>query len=245
MFRHWTPLLYGKMESKFTAVLWDVDGTLLDFEYSQKYAITECFHTAGLEITEEIIERYSRINDSYWKRLELKEVTKAELLTGRFLTLFEELGISGVDVEAFRRQYQRELGNVYSYLDDSLAVCRSLKGKVSQYVITNGVASTQRNKLEISGLADVMDGIFISEEVGADKPDPGFFDICLERIPEKDREKILVAGDSLSSDIKGGIKAGLRTCWYRPEGKVNNTPWKPDYEISSLNQIYEVLGISK
>lgn len=229
------------MKNRITTILWDVDATLLDFEYSQRYAITQCFQTAGKAITEEIIRRYSQINESYWKRLERGEITKAQLLPGRFRTLFEELEIEDVDVEIFRKEYQEALGSVYSYLDDSLTIVTGLKDRFAQYVITNGVGSTQRNKLELSGLAQVMDGIFISEELGAVKPEPEFFDACLERIAEKDRNRILVVGDSLSSDIRGGVTAGLKTCWYRPEGKENDTPWKADYEISDLHEIITVL----
>lgn len=228
---------------KFTTILWDVDGTLLDFIYSQRYALTKCFKTIGRKITEEQLVRYSQINDSYWKRFELGEVTKAQLLTGRFTTLFEEYGIEGVDVEAFIEEYQLGLGSVFSFLDDSLTICKSLQGLVKQYVITNGVTSSQRNKLKLSGLAEVMEELFISEQVGAPKPSPAFFDYCLERIEEKDKTKILIVGDSLSSDIKGGVLAGIPTCWYRPDGAVNETEFQPDYEISDLHTIYDILGV--
>lgn len=227
----------------FTTILWDVDGTLLDFIYSQRYALTKCFKTIGRKITEEQLVRYSEINDSYWKRLELGEVTKEELLTGRFTTLFEEYGIEGVDVNAFIEEYQLGLGSVFSFLDDSLTICKSLQGHVKQYVITNGVTSSQRNKLKLSGLAEVMEELFISEQVGAPKPSPVFFEYCLERIEEKDKSKILIVGDSLSSDIKGGVLAGIPTCWYRPDGAVNDTEFQPDYEISDLHTIYDILGV--
>lgn len=248
------------MNHRFTTILWDVDGTLLDFVYSQRYAITKCFHTIGREITEEEIGLYARINDDYWLRLELGEITKAELLPGRFTALFSALGIEGVDVEAFRLEYQAALGSVFSYLDDSLTVCKKLQGRVKQYVITNGVTSTQQNKLKISGLGEVMDGIFISEQVGYHKPDQRFFDYCLEQIcmgqnysgqtslayskhtEEMDRQQILIVGDSLTSDIKGGIQAGIPTCWYNRTGNVNNTYYKPDYEIHCLGEIYDIIG---
>lgn len=227
--------------NKFTTILWDVDGTLLDFTYSQRYAITKCFRTIGREITEEQIKRYSQINDDYWKRLELGEITRAQLLTGRFATLFEEYEIQNVDLEDFMREYQEALGSVFSYIDDSLTICRALQGKVQQYVITNGVTSTQRNKLKLSGLAEVMDALFISEQIGTPKPGRAFFDYCLEHIQEKDKSKILIVGDSLSSDIKGGVLAGIPTCWYRPEGKANPTPYRPDYEISDLHMLYDII----
>lgn len=216
---------------------------MLDFLYSQRYAITKCFRTIGREITEEQIKRYSRINDDYWRRLELGEITKEQLLTGRFAALFEEYGIREVDLEAFTKEYQEALGSVFSFIDDSLTICKALQEKVRQYVVTNGVTSTQRNKLKLSGLAEAMDGLFISEQIGTPKPGREFFDYCLEHIPEKDKTKILIVGDSLSSDIKGGVLAGISTCWYRPEGTVNNTPYQPDYEISDLHMLYDILEV--
>lgn len=224
-----------------TTILWDVDGTLLDFAYSQTCALAKSFEAAGLVLTDEIIRRYDRINDSYWKRLELGEVTKEQLLTGRFRTLFEEFKITDVDFDAFCKRYQTELGNVYRYLDDSDRICKELAGKVQQYIITNGVTATQRNKLRLSGLDQWMNGIFISEEMGAPKPERAFFEKCLAAVQEKDKSRILVVGDSLTSDIRGGIQAGLKTCWYRPEGTENTTVWKPDYEIGSLRQIFMLL----
>lgn len=229
--------------SRYTTVFWDVDGTLLDFEYSQRHALTKCLHTIGRAATEEILERYSQINDSYWKRLERMEITKKELLTGRFITLFEEFGIEGVDPEVFRLEYQEGLSSIYAYIDNSLEVCRTLKDYVKQYVITNGVAVTQEKKLRLSGLSDMMEELFISENIGAPKPNREFFDYCLQRVPEKDRSKILIVGDSLSSDIKGGVLAGIPTCWYRKEGTLPPASLKPDYEISNLQEIYRILEI--
>ncbi|MBQ2803318.1 MAG: YjjG family noncanonical pyrimidine nucleotidase [Lachnospiraceae bacterium] len=226
---------------KFTTILWDVDGTLLDFLYSQRYAITKCFQSIGRDITEEMIQRYSQINDRFWKQLELGEITKEELLTGRFLCLFEEYGIENVDVESFRLEYQEALGSTFSYIDDSLEVCKTLYGKVKQYVVTNGVTSTQLNKLKLSGLDEWMEELFISEQIGAPKPQKEFFDYCFSQIEEKDKSKILLVGDSLTSDIKGGVLAGIATCWYRMEGSKNYTSFHPDYEISDLHQILDIL----
>lgn len=229
--------------SRFTTILWDVDGTLLDFVYSQRCALTRCFETIGREITEEIITRYSQINDVFWKRLELGEITKVQLLNGRFVQLFEEYDIHDVDVEAFRQQYQKELGSVFAYIDDSLNICKSLYGKVKQYVVTNGVTATQQNKLQLSGLSELMEELFISEQIGAPKPQKEYFDYCLAHVDEQDKSRILLVGDSLTSDIKGGVLAGIPTCWYRAEGTENPTEYKPDFEISDLHQIFELLGL--
>lgn len=228
---------------RFTTILWDVDGTLLDFLYSQRYAITKCFRSTGREITEEQIERYSQINDEFWKRHERGEVTRDELLAGRFEKLFTELAIHDIDVKKFQKEYEEALGSVFSHIDDSLTVCKSLSGYVRQYAVTNGNVSIQKRKLKLSGLLETLDGLFVSEEVGAPKPSSAFFDHCLERIEEKDRSKILIVGDSLTSDIKGGIQAGIATCWYRPDTAVNDSPCRPDYEISDLHMIYDILEV--
>lgn len=239
--------------SRFSTVLWDVDGTLLDFVYSQRIALARCFQSVGREATEEMLQRYKEINDGYWKRLELGEVTMQQLFTGRFSSLFQEFGIDGVDAGTFAREYQFNLGNVYQYQENSIEICRALRGRVRQYVITNGNAFPQESKLRLSGLYDLMDGVFISEQVGTPKPGKGFFEYCLKAIAdaggETDRSRLLIVGDSLTSDIKGGVLSGIPTCWYRPDGihemdgemAALYGQFRPDYEICHLEQIFEVL----
>lgn len=231
-----------------TTILWDVDGTLLDFIYSQRISMKKCFETIGRKITDDMLERYSLINDGYWKRLELGEVTKEELLLGRFATFFEEYGMKDVDVEAFAREYQENLGRLYCLNPGAMEVCRELKGRVKQYVVTNGVTATQESKLALSGLSPLMDGFFISEAVGAPKPRKEFFDHCLSHIEEKDKNRIMIVGDSLSSDIKGGADAGIRTCLYHPkeeQGHAALDGWHdsvvPDHEICDLRQVLDLL----
>lgn len=223
--------------------MWDVDGTLLDFDYSMRGALRKCFYTIDKPLTEEMIQRYSQINDSYWRRLERGEVTKEQLLIGRFRDFFAEYGLEGIDIEAFRQEYQMGLGHIYAFRDDALTVVKSLQGHYRQYVVTNGVTATQKSKLSLSGLSEVMDGVFISEIVGHAKPSKVFFDYCLEHLEEKDRDRILIIGDSMTSDILGGIRAGIRTCWYNPQESPCGYNYRADYEISVLQQIYEVLGI--
>ena len=226
----------------YDTILWDVDQTLLDFEKSQDYALRFSFEQLKLEINEEIIRLYASINDAYWKRLELGEITKKELLTGRFDTLFKELRIPSVSSKDIAPIYQKALGSVYFFIDDSLELCKKLKGKVRQYAVTNGVASTQRNKLQLSGLLQIMDDVFISEEIGYEKPDIRFFEACFKRIPDFKAEKAVIVGDSLTSDIKGGNQAGIACCWYNKPHKVNESGLRIDHEISNLWEVEEILS---
>lgn len=227
----------------FTTILWDVDNTLLDFDYSCRASLRQCFRSIGKVITDEMIACYTEINDAYWKRLERGEVTKEQLLNGRFVDFFAEYGLNDINVEHFRKEYQVNLGNIYSFKDDSLTICKSLQTKYKQYVVTNGVSSTQRSKLGLSGFAEVMDGLFISEEIGAPKPEKAFFEYCLEHVQEKDKSKILLVGDSLTSDIKGANSVGIKTCWYNPKELNRPEGYSIDYEIVDLHQIYDVLKI--
>ena len=226
----------------YQTILWDVDQTLLDFDKSQDYALRFCFQNLNLEINDEIVRIYASINDSYWKRLELGEVTKKELLTGRFDRLFEQLHIKTVTSADIAPMYQKALGSVYFYRDDSLNLCKKLQGKVRQYVVTNGVSSTQRNKLRLSGFDQIMDGIFISEEMNYAKPDIRFFEGCFKQINNFQKESTLIVGDSLTSDIKGGNQAGIACCWYNPAGHKNESGLKIDYESQNLWEVEEILS---
>ncbi|MBQ9143269.1 MAG: YjjG family noncanonical pyrimidine nucleotidase [Lachnospiraceae bacterium] len=232
-------------EKKITTILWDVDNTLLDFNYSMRNSLKQCFRTVGVKVTESMIDRYAVINESWWKRLERGEVTKEQLLNGRFTDFFAEYDLSELDVEKFRKDFQRNLGTIYSYKDDSLTICKALQTKFKQYVVTNGVAATQRSKLGLSGFTDVMEDLFISEEVGHNKPEKAFFEYCLEHVEEKCPEKILIVGDSLSSDILGGNSVGIKTCWYNPTEKPLQEGYRVDYEMNDLHQIYDILEIFK
>ena len=225
---------------KYNIILWDIDNTLLDFQYSQKKALSACFKKAGLTITDEIVDRYDKINESYWKMLERGEITKERLLRERFEKLFLEYHIEGIDIENFRKDYQIGLSEYYFYIEDSLNLCKSLKTICRQYAVTNGVEFTQVRKLQLSGLWEIFDDVFISEKIGVPKPAKEFFEACFERIPDFDKERTLIIGDSLTSDMQGGINAGIATCWYNP--KKESTNLRIDYEIHALK---DVMGIIK
>lgn len=225
----------------YEILLWDIDQTLLDFDMSQDYALKFSFHEFGMEADDNIVARYAVINEAYWKRLELGEVTKSELLTGRFDALFLELGVKGISSTDFAPVYQKALGSVYFFKDNAFELCSRLRRKVRQYAVTNGVSGTQRNKIHLSGLDQIFEDIFISEEIGCPKPQLEFFEKCFGKIPDFQREKTIIVGDSLSSDMKGGNNAGISCCWYNPEEKENNTNLKIDYEIRNLWEVEDIL----
>ncbi len=145
---------------------------------------------------------------------------------------------------AFNEAYQLRLGDTVVYCDNSYELVKSLKGKIPQYIVSNGTVVAQTKKLRTSGFGALMDGVFLSEELGHEKPAREFFDAVFaavgvgKRIP---RERVLIVGDSLTSDIPGGNRAGIKSCWYNPAGIANLTPARPDYEIENLWDLTEIL----
>ncbi len=251
-------------EKRYDIILWDVDGTLLDFHRSERWALEEVFCSYGMQIDDAIYKAFYEINLEYWKRLERKEVTRAELLTGRFTDLFElfrEGGplsgkgigyetLAGIEVDEFRLCYQKNLGDVYFYLDDSLTLCKKLKEEgVLQYVVSNGITQVQKNKLHLAGFDAVMEELFISEAVGYDKPDVRFFEHCLREIGQKygcdntevDKTRILVVGDSMTSDMKGAQNAGLDRCLFAPGAAQEEKPENVTWLISRLWDVEDIL----
>ena len=225
-----------------STILWDVDGTLLDFIAAEKAAIKTLFGEFNLgQCSDEMIKRYSEINKTYWQRLERGEITKQEVLVGRFKEFFKSEGIDISVVEEFNSLYQLRLGDTIVYHDDSLEIIKALQGRVRQYVVANGTVEAQSKKLRLSGLGELVDGIFLSEHIGVEKPNIEFFDKVLEEIKPADRSSILIVGDSLTSDIQGGNNAGIVTCWYNPLGDKAPDKYRIDYEISDLHQIYEII----
>ena len=222
-------------------ILWDIDGTLLDFAAAERVAIRGCFATFGLgECTDEMLARYSVINRQHWEKLERKELTKPQVLIGRFEVFFAEEGLVA-DCAAFNDEYQIRLGDTVCFHDDGYELVQQLKGRVGQYAVTNGTKVAQQRKLRNSGLDALLDGVFISEDIGAEKPDIAFFHPVWETIGPYEPDEVLIVGDSLTSDMQGGNNAGIRCCWYNPKGAPVPEHLKIDYNIRDLREILTIL----
>lgn len=226
-------------------ILWDIDGTLLNFEAAEKNAIRACFASHGLgECSDEMLKRYSVINRKYWEALEKGELTKPQVLVGRFREFFEKEGLPVEKAESVNAEYQERLGETVVFCDNGYELVQKLKGQVKQAAVTNGTKVAQDKKLAKSRLFELLDDIFISDELGVEKPNIGFFDIVFDRIGAYKKDEILIVGDSLTSDIRGGNNAGILTCWYNPKKLENTIGAHVDYEISNLWEIEQILSIS-
>ena len=227
---------------KFKVVLWDVDGTLLDFAAAEKVAIRKCFEVFDLgECTDEMIADYSVINKKYWERLERGEISKPEVLEGRFREFFGKYGIVDDVALQFNLEYQVRLGDTVCFHEHGLDVIKELKGKVLQYAVTNGTRIAQERKLKNSGLIELFDDVFISDIVGFEKPDVRFCDAVFESIGRYKNSEVLIVGDSLTSDIRGGQNAGIVTCWYNLKGITSGSEYQIDYEIKDLREVADIV----
>ena len=163
--------------SLIKVILWDIDGTLLNFKMSERYAIDYCFNKFHMgTCTDEMLQRYSVINRGYWERLETGELTREQVMLGRFHEFFESEGLPTDQVKDFNDEYQIRLGDKAFFCDRGDELVKQLKSTVKQYAVTNGTTVAQKRKLRLSGLDQLLDGVFISEQVGVDKPQKAFFD---------------------------------------------------------------------
>lgn len=222
-------------------VLLDIDDTLLDFGKAEAAAIKKTFERIGIPATDEVIARYSEINNAQWSALERGELTRQQVLVRRFDILFEEFGITGVPSEMAQASYEYLLGIGHYFIDGAVELLEALKDKYELYIVSNGTACVQDSRLASAGIAPYFKDIFISERIGADKPSREFFDRAFSRIGGFERDKAIIVGDRLSSDILGGINAGIMTCWFNPKRLPPDPDIPADYEIHALNELPELL----
>lgn len=221
-------------------VLLDLDDTLLDFHRAEAEAIRHTLAKIGIEPTDEVVKLYSRINRSCWAKLELGEYTREEVLHKRFEMLFETLGTTG-DPHETQKLYEYRLSLGAYYLDGAKELLDTLHGKYRLYLATNGIVNVQSRRIKDTGIGKYFDGIFISERIGYNKPDKRFFDIAFTEIPDFKHSETVIIGDTMTSDILGGINAGIKTVYFNPKRKDNATDITPHYEISSLDELPKLL----
>ena len=227
------------MKKKF--LLFDVDRTLLDLDRSEAEAIKNTLRHFGLPVTDEICARYPAINESLWEEFEKGTIEKATILYRRFDVLFSEFSLT-CDSKEFDGYYRADLSKHAFLIDGAKELLLSLKAKGYQiHYVTNGTAGVQYPRLKKSGLDALADGIFLSEEIGFQKPEKAFFDAVFPKISNFKLEEAIIIGDSLSSDMKGGENVGLDTMWYNPKKVSNRLNLSVTYEVTDFRQIESIL----
>lgn len=228
------------LKQKYTTLLMDVDGTLLDFDEAERRGVTVVMENFGIEPTPEHIELYHNLNQSCWQEFERGDITRDQIFEKRYPLFFSRFGVK-VKAKEAESIYRQQLNSCAALIDGALDLCSYLQSRYDLYIITNGTSTTQYRRLKDSTLDQYFKEIFVSEDAGSQKPKKEFFDYCLPKITEKDRSKMLVIGDSLTSDIQGGIHMGIDTCWVNLTQAAANTKIQPTYEVHRLTELKELL----
>lgn len=225
---------------RYSALLFDLDDTLLDFRTAEATALADLFDSLGAELTPAIHHRYHELNAAMWKDLEKGLIGREELCDSRFSLLFAELGRE-IDGPAAERIFRQSLDQDATLIPGALPLLEQLAPQCEIHLVTNGTASTQRKRVALSGLDRFLGKLFISEEIGHPKPEQAFFTAVFDGLPGLAAGDMLVIGDSLSSDIRGAHNAGIDSCWFNPRGMERPAFPAPTYEIRNLGGLLELL----
>ena len=225
---------------KYKTLLFDADGTLFDFSRSEAEAIRRTMLAFGIEPNDSLVRSYSEINDKLWKMLERKEIEKSVLLYRRFELFCEKHGYE-CDAREMAKEYMESLSKASYMIDGAKELCQRLGERFDMYIVTNGVEFIQRRRFANSGISEYFKDIFISGVVGFEKPDRRYFEYVAEAIPDFDKNRTIIIGDSLSSDIKGGIGYAIDTCWYSPKGESVPEGLDVTYTVRDYDELYKIL----
>ena len=218
----------------------DLDDTILDFHKAERIAITKTLRQFGLEPAEEVLERYRAINKWHWEQLELGKMTRDEVVEGRFGALFAAYGMDA-DQALCAKTYEENLAIGHYFLPGAEEAVARLSKKYRLFLASNGTASVQKGRMTSANLYRFFEKVFVSQEIGHNKPSKDYFDACFAQIPGFDPAKAMIVGDSLTSDILGGKRAGIQTCWVNPNHHPGREDIRPDYEIEGLYQLEDIL----
>ncbi|MBQ7847867.1 MAG: YjjG family noncanonical pyrimidine nucleotidase [Clostridia bacterium] len=207
---------------KYEFILLDADDTLFDFSKGEAVAFHETLKEYGITPLPGMVERYSAINDACWKRLERGELTKKELIVVRFALFLEQYRLQG-DPQRINELYIQHLSRQAILIPGALEFVKNLYGKAKLYIITNGTTVVQQSRFARTELTEYIEKIFISEQMGTKKPDILFFEKTADAIEGFTKQKAVVIGDSLSSDMKGAENYGLDRVWFNPRKLENDS----------------------
>jgi 2-haloacid dehalogenase len=226
---------------KYEIILFDADETLFDFRKSEREALKETMLEFNIKYDEEYhLKIYKEINNAIWKELEEGAITQQKLKFERFKRLSNRLEDKFNEIE-FSKSFIKNLAEASFLFEDSVTLIRSLQENCRLAIITNGLKDVQNYRIKKSVIGKYFEDIVISEEVKVAKPDSKIFEQALNNLKHTDKSKVLMVGDSLTSDIQGGINFGIDTCWFNPRKTVNTTKIKPTFEIANLMEVKDIV----
>ncbi|MDQ3003953.1 MAG: YjjG family noncanonical pyrimidine nucleotidase [Chloroflexota bacterium] len=228
------------MKKHYPWLWFDADNTLFDYDRAEGSALKNTFGSLDLRFEDDYLDTYQHINRGLWQALEKQEITSADLRVRRFELLLEAVQLTG-SADQMSTSYIEQLGLRAELMDGAYEVLEALHSKCKFAIVTNGLQAVQRGRLACSTIKDFISELIISEEVGAAKPHAAFFDEARTRTGHPDKSDVLIIGDSLTSDIRGGVGCGIDTCWYNPKAEARPVDLPITYEIRHLHELLELL----
>ena len=227
--------------AKYYCILFDADNTLLDFDAAESKALADTLRNYGIEPDAETVQTYRTINGELWRQLEKGQIRRDKLMAERFTRFLKAVNAAGSGAEM--NQYYLDQLSTHPDLaaPNVLDVMKELAEVATLAVVTNGFDRVQSRRVAESGLKEFVEEVFVSEKLDSEKPNRRIFDAALRALGVENREHVLVVGDGLSSDIQGGVNAGLDTCWYNPSHAENPGKVVPTYEIADLKELYPLV----
>lgn len=225
---------------KYEILLFDLDNTLLDFNANEREALTTVFTNHGIVMTPDVYEIYDEVNSTLWHRHENGEIFLDEVVNTRFPKTLAALGIA-IDGTQWESEYREYLGHGFQTMPNALEICNKLREQYRLFAATNGLEKTQIRRLHNSGLYPVFEDIFISQSIGHQKPTSEFFDYVKSHIPNYRDDKALMIGDTLNTDIRGGLQAGIDTCWISFGTQCPANAPQSTYTINTLDELLPLL----
>ena len=227
---------------KYEILLFDADNTVLDFDSSEEQALRRAFEQVDLHFDENVLKVYRKNNIAQWQLFEKGQLTKPQVLINRFIYTFKDLHLPTDKLNNVATLYEEYLKFGFFVVPNAEEVLTELQTKCQLYIVSNGVAEIQNSRMKGSGMEKYFIDRFVSETVGYPKPQIGYFNYCFEHIDSFDKSKTLIIGDSLTSDIQGGVNAGIDTCWFNPSHSPNNSKLTPTYEIDDLRSLLQIIA---
>ena len=227
--------------SKFDWLLFDLDNTILDFGKSSKFAFRKLLEEidSGLN-SEELYPIYNEINHKIWEQREAGEISHNDLKWKRWHLFFEQVGIK-FDPNKSNDIYFEGIKAFPFFVDHAEEMLQHVKSDFNLMMVTNGLSEVQWPRIRNKNIENYFKHIIISDEIGVAKPQSAFFDHCHALIGDVKKERVLVIGDTLKSDILGGNNYGYTTCWYNYDSKSNETEVQPDFTIDSIKDLSTIL----
>lgn len=226
--------------ANYEYVLFDADNTLFDFDAAEHTALEATLAHYDLPGGDAVHKYYQAVNAALWAAHERGEVSRDALVVERFAALLGELGAQR-DAAALNSYYLARLGEDAGLLPGAEALCQALAPCCTLAIVTNGVGRVQRGRLARSPLKDLFPYLFISEELGCQKPEKGFFDRVFHSMDIKDPSRVILVGDSLSADIQGAVNAGVSSIWYNPKNLPLRGNAVPTYIAPQFSSIRSIL----